>query len=139
MKIIRFRSGSFLVSCIALSLLIIPFSIGSFYNSKSLPSVVKLYSPLNDASLLALSYVMITASLLSLIVFITGRCLRWLPKIMVIILSNFFVISFIYGWYANISTKKDLYEKGYVECISERELTLKYSSKTYVLLPEMCD
>lgn len=139
MKINRFRSGLFLVSCIASSLLIVPFSTSSFYGSESLPSVVKIYSPLNDASLLALSYAMIMASLFSLIVFVTGRCLRWLPKVVVIVLSCLFLVSFAYGWHINVSTKKELNEKGYIECISEQEFTLKYSSRTYVLPPETCD
>ena len=139
MKINRFRSGLFLMSCIASSLLIVPYSTSNLYNAKSFPNVVKVYSPLNDASLLALSYAMVTASLLSLIIFITGRCLRWLPKAVVIVLSGLFLVSFAYGWYANISVKKEISEKGYIECISERELALKYSSRTYVLPPETCD
>ncbi|MGY5538818.1 hypothetical protein [Vibrio brasiliensis] len=36
-------------------------------------------------------------------------------------------------------TKKELDEQGYIECTSEREFALKYSSKTYVLPPETCD
>ncbi|EHA1205782.1 hypothetical protein ACS83_13010 [Vibrio alginolyticus] len=139
MKINRFRSGLFLAACIASSLLIVPFSTNGLYNSESLPNVVKIYSPLNDASLLALSYAMITASLLSLIVFITGRCLRWLPKAVVLVLSCLFLASFAYGWHTNVSTKQELNEKGYIECVSERELALKFSSKTYVLPPETCD
>ena len=139
MKINRLRSGLFLASCVALSFLVFLLAPQNLFVPKELPNVVQLYSALNDASLLAISYTLIVASLLALIVFVTGRCLRWMPKFISIILGGLFFVTFAYGWKINLSIENELNNKGYIECSSERELSLKYSSRTYVLPPETCN
>lgn len=37
------------------------------------------------------------------------------------------------------NTREKIKQYDYIECTSEREFSLKYSSKTYVLPPEACD
>ncbi|CAM3692010.1 TrbC/VIRB2 family protein [Vibrio aquimaris] len=139
MKINRLRSGLFLASCVVLSVLVFLLAPQNLFVPKELPNVVKVYSALNDASLLAISYTLIVASLLALIVFVTGRCLRWMPKFVIIILGGLFFVTFAYGWQINLSIEDELNKQGYIECSSERELSLKYSSRTYVLPPETCN
>lgn len=43
-----------------------------------------------------------------------------------------------YAFWLDGAIKSEIVEHGYVECLSERQLTLKYSSRTYALSPELC-
>jgi len=43
------------------------------------------------------------------------------------------------GHYVDSALRKEIKASNYIECTSEREFTLKYSSRTYVLPPETCD
>ncbi len=94
---------------------------------------------INDASTFAFSWSMFVMSILMMICFFTGKKLLWIPKIVLIFLGGITVLAFFLGWGMNVALKEKLHDQGYIECTSERELTLKYSSKTYVLPPETCD
>lgn len=102
-------------------------------------SIVTIYSALNNASLFALFSITLIVTTFTIVVLLTGKSLRWMPKIILFILSGMVLISFIAGWTMTTITKKELDEQGYIECTSEREFALKYSSRTYVLPPETCD
>lgn len=140
MKINRFKVFLYLV------LFLVPFlSIFGYFSLQVIntltayESIVTIYSALNNASLFALFSITLIVTTFTIVVLLTGKSLRWMPKIILIILSLMVLISFITGWTMTTSTKKELDEKGYIECTSEREFALKYSSKTYVLPPETCD
>jgi energy-coupling factor transporter transmembrane protein EcfT len=104
----------------------------------SYESVVKVYAPINNASLLAMFSLSVILFLIMVVTFISGRSLNWLPKIFLMIFLSLVVLSFTYGWYITEKTKKELNERGYVECESKRDLGLKYSSRTYALSPDIC-
>ena len=93
---------------------------------------------INEASTFAFSWAMLVMSVFMILCLITGKNLLWIPKIFIIILGGISVLAFLSGWKTNEVLKAKLNEKGYVECASERELTLKSSSRTYVLDPSMC-
>lgn len=44
-----------------------------------------------------------------------------------------------YAFWLDGTIKSGIIEHGYIECFSEKQLTLKYSSRTYVLDPSLCD
>ncbi|WGW00122.1 hypothetical protein QF117_19905 [Vibrio sp. YMD68] len=44
-----------------------------------------------------------------------------------------------YGAWLDNNTRENLIKYNYIECTSERELTLKYSSRTYALEPSLCE
>lgn len=115
------------------------FSLQVINTLTSYESIVTVYSPLNNASLFASFSISLIITIFIIVALITGKSLKWLPKIVLIILSVMVLISFIAGWTMTTTTKKKLDERGYIECTSERELTLKYSSRTYVLDPSLCD
>ncbi len=94
---------------------------------------------INDASTFAFFWSMFVVSILMMICFVTGKKLLWIPKLVLIILVAMTIIAFFFGWGMNVILKERLNEQGYIECQSERELTLKHSSRTYVLPPAKCD
>lgn len=52
----------------------------------------------------------------------------------------FIILAFTaYGLWLDHHIRHNLIKYNYIECKSERELTLKYSSRTYVLDPSLCD
>lgn len=115
------------------------FSLQVINTLTSYESIVTVYSELNNASLFASLSITLIIIIFIIVALITGKSLKWLPKIVLIILSVMVLVSFIVGWTMTTATKKKLDERGYIECQSERELTLKYSSRTYVLPPQKCD
>ena len=115
------------------------FSLQVINTLTSYESIVTVYSALNNASLFASLSITLIIIIFIIVALITGKSLKWLPKIVLIILSVMVLVSFIVGWTMTTATKKKLDERGYIECQSERELTLKYSSRTYVLPPQKCD
>ena len=140
MKINRFKVFLYLVLFLAPFLSIFGyFSLQVINTLTAYESIVTIYSALNNASLFALFSITLIVTTFTIVVLLTGKSLRWMPKIILIILSVMVLISFITGWRMTTITKKELDEKGYIECTSEREFALKYSSKTYVLPPETCD
>lgn len=138
MKISRCKSGFFLVVLAPLALFLGLFSLNIFNNLIGYADVVKVYSAVNYASMLALFVAVLITLLLMLLVFFSGNSLRWLPKIVIVLLGGLVFFAFGFGWYIQYSVKNELGERGYIECTSERELSLKYSSRTYVLEPEKC-
>ncbi|WP_217521902.1 hypothetical protein [Vibrio metschnikovii] len=94
---------------------------------------------INDASTFAFSWSMFVMTILMSICFFTGKKLLWIPKIVLIFLGGIAVLAFFLGWGMNVTLKEKLYDQGYIECTSERELTLKYSNRTYALDPSLCD
>ncbi|MFV0574155.1 MAG: hypothetical protein ACK5NC_01835 [Vibrio sp.] len=139
MKINRFKALAFFLVFIALAFLSIQDSV-DIVSSFQLPSArMKVSGAINDASTFAFAWIMFVLSVFLGMCFITGRQLKWIPKIVLIILWILTLIPFLAGWGINIALKNELNKKGYIECKSERELTLKYSSRTYVLPPKTCD
>lgn len=49
------------------------------------------------------------------------------------------IIFALIGHYVDTSLRGKIKTSNYIECTSERELTLKYSSRTYVLDPSLCE
>lgn len=140
MKISRFKVLLYLVLFLAPCLSIFGyFSLQVINTLTAYESIVTIYSALNNASLFALFSITLIITAFMIVALITGRSLKWLPKIVLIILSAMVLVSFIAGWTMTIATKKKLDESGYIECTSEREIALKYSSRTYVLDPSLCE
>lgn len=140
MKINRFKVFLYLGLFLAPFLSIFGyFSLQVINTLTAYESIVTIYSALNNASLFALFSITLIVTTFTIVVLLTGKSLRWMPKIILFILSGMVLISFIAGWTMTTITKKELDEQGYIECTSEREFALKYSSKTYVLPPETCD
>ncbi|HHF2962034.1 TPA: hypothetical protein ACPJ0O_002406 [Vibrio alginolyticus] len=100
---------------------------------------VVMSGAINDASSFAFAWSVFVVSVFMVICLITGKKLLWIPKIVLVLLGLMAVVAFLLGWRINTGLIKELHQKKYIECTSERKLTLKYSSRTYVLLPEMCD
>ncbi len=139
MKISRFKVFLYLVFFSLFLAVFGYFSLQVINSLTAYENIVTIYSALNNASLFASFSCILILTTLTIMAFVTGKSLRWMPKIILIILSVMVLISFIAGWTMTTITKKELDEKGYIECTSEREFALKYSSKTYVLPPETCD
>ncbi|WP_331428643.1 hypothetical protein [Vibrio sp. M250220] len=139
MKISRFKVFLYLTFFSLFLAVFSYFLLKVINNLTAYENIVTIYSALNNASLFASFSSTLILTTFTIIALITGKSLRWMPKIIIIILSIMVVISFIVGWVMTTVTKKELDEQGYIECTSEREFTLKYSSRTYVLPPETCD
>ncbi|MGD8120146.1 hypothetical protein [Vibrio sp. TRT 2004] len=139
MKVSRSKAFVFLLIFASIFFLSINDVMGIF-DVYTLPNNrIVISGAINDASTFAFSWSMFVVSILMFICFITGKKLLWIPKIVLIVLGGITVLAFFLGWRMNVTLKEKLYEQGYIECTSEREFTLKYSSKTYVLPPETCD
>ncbi|MEF1254666.1 hypothetical protein [Vibrio sp. M260112] len=139
MKVSRSKAFVFLLIFASIFFLSINDVMGIF-DVYTLPNNrIVISGAINDASTFAFSWSMFVVSILMFICFITGKKLLWIPKIVLIVLGGITVLAFFLGWRMNVTLKEKLYEQDYIECTSERELTLKYSSRTYVLPPETCD
>ncbi|WP_408900973.1 hypothetical protein [Photobacterium piscicola] len=139
MKISRLKAFFFFLIFSSLFFLSIHDVMGVFDVYKLLNDRVIVSGPINDASTFAFAWSMFVASVFMIICLITGKKLLWIPKIFLIILGLITVLAFLFGWRINTALKIKLHEKNYIECISKRELALKYSSRTYVLPPKRCD
>lgn len=62
-----------------------------------------------------------------------------LPRLTLRLMLFGALIGALIGHYLDASLRDKILESNYIECTSERELTLKYSSQTYVLPPTKCD
>lgn len=100
---------------------------------------IKVNGTINDAASFSGLVIVSGVVVLGIISLITGKPARWVPKIVFVIFGCMVLVAFIAGWSMNITLKQKLNDKGFVECASERELALKYSSRTYVLDPSLCD
>lgn len=139
MKVSRSKAFVFLLIFASIFFLSINDVMGIF-DVYTLPNNrIVISGAINDASTFAFSWSMFVMSILMMTCFFTGKKLLWIPKIVLIFLGGIAVLAFFLGWGMNMTLKEKLYEQGYIECTSERELTLKYSSQTYVLPPETCD
>jgi uncharacterized membrane protein len=139
MKISRLKAFVFLLIFSSLSFLSINDVMGIFDVYQLNKNRIVISGAINDASTFAFSWSMFGVSILMMICFVTGKKLLWIPKIVLIILVAMTVVAFFFGWGVNAELKERLNEQGYIECQSERELTLKHSSRSYVLPPATCD
>ena len=139
MKISRLKAVAFLLIFASLFFLSIHDVIGIWDYYKLSNNRVVISGAINDASTFAFAWSMFVVSILMTICFITGKKLLWIPKIVLVVLGGITVLAFFLGWGVNVALKEKLYDQSYIECTSERELTLKYSSRTFVLPPETCD
>ncbi|EKO3561472.1 hypothetical protein HJA72_002180 [Vibrio fluvialis] len=139
MRINRFKAIPFLLVVCLMSYLSIDGSLGVIDNFYHHGDKVVVNGALNDASTFAGVVFFVGVSILFLVGFVTGRDLKWVPKIFFLTLGGLSVVAFSVGWFVNIDLKRDLNNQGYVECASERELVLKHSSRTYVLDLGLCE
>lgn len=139
MRVSRIKAFLFMLACFPMVWISWEQSVKVINNFNHQSDLIKVSGAINDASSFAGFMISTIAFSFSTIPLITGRQAKWIPKIVFIILGILTMFSFVIGWNMNITLKKNLYEQGYIECTSERELTLKYSSKTYVLPPVTCD
>lgn len=139
MKISRVKAFLFILGFMPFVWMSWDQSLNIINDFKHQSELIKVSGAINDASTLAFAWSMFVVSILMIICFITGKKLLWIPKIVFIVLGGITVLAFFLGWGMNVTLKEKLYEQGYIECTSERELTLKYSSRTYVLDPSLCD
>ncbi|EKO3441107.1 hypothetical protein DX883_12870 [Vibrio fluvialis] len=139
MRINRFKAIPFLLVVGLMSYLSIDGSLGLMDSVYHLGDKVIVNGAFNDASAFAGVVFFVSVFILFFVGFVTGRDLKWIPKIFFAILAGGSVFAFSIGWFVNIDLKQKLNDKGFVECASERELALKYSSRTYVLDPSLCD
>lgn len=111
-----------------------------FVNNFNYPqNKVKVVGAMNSASSFAGFFIVTSIMLLGLIPLVTGKKANWIPKIVFSFIGIVSIILFFSGWAMNISLKDKLIDSGYIECTSARKITLKYSSRTYVLPPATCD
>ncbi|MDG3396841.1 hypothetical protein P5E67_13740 [Vibrio parahaemolyticus] len=139
MKINRLNAFAFCLIFSSLFLLSAHDVMEVFDAHKLLHDRIVVSGAINDASTFAFSWAMFVVSVFMVICLITGKKLLWIPKIFIIILGGVSVLAFLTGWKVNGALKEKLHEKSYIECTSKRELTLKSSSRTYVLDPSVCD
>ncbi|EKO3607008.1 hypothetical protein M6C35_001916 [Vibrio metschnikovii] len=139
MKINRFKAIPFLATVAFLLSLALQSTSKTMGLINSTGNKVVVDGALNNAASLAGVSLLGGIFVLFLIGFVTGRTLAWVPKIVFIVIGVITVIAFFLGLGMNVTLKEKLYEQGYIECTSERELTLKYSSRTYALDPSLCD
>lgn len=138
MKIKRLHAFFFLLIFASLLFISINDVVGILESYTLSKNKIVISGEINDASTFAFSWSMFVMSILMSICFFTGKKLLWLPKLVLILLGVITVLAFFFGWGINMTLKEKLYEEGYIECQSERELTLKYSSRTYVIDPKLC-
>lgn len=139
MNVNRLKAFVFLLIFASLFFLSINDVMGTFDVHELNKNRIVVSGAINDASTFAFSWSMFVVSILMMICFVTGKKLLWIPKLVLIILVAMTIIAFFFGWGMNVVLEERLNEQGYIECHSERELTLKYSSRTYVLDPSLCD
>ncbi|WP_306331162.1 hypothetical protein [Vibrio injensis] len=139
MKVSRSKAFIFLLIFASIFFLSINDVMGIFDVYRLSNNRIVISGAINDASTFAFSWSMFVVSIFMMICFFTGKKLLWIPKIVLIVLGGITVLAFFLGWGMNVTLKEKLYEQGYIECASERELTLKYSSRTYALDPSLCD
>lgn len=139
MKISRLKAFAFFLVFAALFFLSIDDVMGILDANKLLNDRIIVSGAINDASTFAFAWSMLIVSVFMIICLITGKKLLWIPRIVLMILGLITVPAFLLGWRVNTELKEMLHEKRYIECTSERELALKYSSRTYVLDPSLCE
>ncbi|EGQ8735081.1 hypothetical protein RGL42_004999 [Vibrio parahaemolyticus] len=139
MKINRFKAIPFLATATFLLSLALQSTSKTIGLLSSTDSKVVVEGALNNAASLAGVSLFGGIFVLFLIGFVTGRTLSWMPKIVFAVIGVITAIAFFIGLGVNVTLKERLYEQGYIECISEREITLKHSSRSYVLPPETCE
>ncbi|MCG9781272.1 hypothetical protein L1D52_02790 [Vibrio brasiliensis] len=139
MRISRFKAIPFLAAVVFMLLLALQQTSKTIGVINSPDNKVVISGALNNAASLAGIPLFGGILILFLIGFISGRTLAWVPKIVFMIIGGMTIMAFIIGLGVNTAFKSELKNNGYVECTSKRELTLKYSSRTYVLDPSRCE
>lgn len=139
MKINRFKAIPFLIAVALMLLLALQATLKIIDLINSTENKIVIDGALNNAASLAGVPLFGGIFVLFLIGFISGRTLAWVPRIVFIVIGIMTIIAFFVGFGADTALKSELKNNGYIECQSKRELTLKYSSRTYVLPPEKCE
>ncbi|TCT66763.1 hypothetical protein [Vibrio crassostreae] len=139
MKINRFKAIPFLIAVALMLLLALQATLKTIDLINSTENKIVIDGALNNAASLAGVPLFGGIFVLFLIGLMSGRTLAWVPRIVFIVIGIMTIIAFFLGFGVDTALKSELINNGYIECVSERELTLKYSSKTYVLPPETCD
>lgn len=99
---------------------------------------IKVSGFMNDGSTFAMFAITTIIVIASLIGFIVGMPFNWITKNIGTFLVGLTMVAFFIGVFVNVSLKQKLENNGYVECVSERELSSKYSSRTYVKSIDAC-
>ncbi|GHY03235.1 putative uncharacterized membrane protein [Vibrio cholerae] len=139
MRINRFKAIPFLVPVALMFFLSLQETSRTIGIMNSTENKVVIDGALNNAASLAGVPFFGGIFALFLIGFISGRTLAWVPRIVFIVIGIMTIIASVIGLGMNTELKSKLKNNGYIECTSKRELTLKYSSRTYVLDPSLCD
>lgn len=139
MKINRFKAIPFLVVVAIMLLVALQATSKAIGLINSTDNKIIIDGALNNAASLAGIVLFGGIFVLFLIGFISGRTLGWVPKIVFMVIGIMTIIAFFMGFGMNAALKSELKNNGYIECVSERELTLKYSNRTYALDPSLCD
>lgn len=98
--------------------------------------VIKVSGYLNNTSSFVLFGFFLPSIPMALLNVVTGI---QLPRLTLRLMLFGALIGALIGHYVDTSLRDKVKISNYIECTSEREFTLKYSSKTYVLPPETCD
>ena len=98
--------------------------------------VMKVSGYLNNTSSFVLFGFFLPCIPMALLNVVTGI---QLPRLTLRLMLFGALIGALIGHYVDTSLRDKIKISNYVECTSERELTLKYSSRTFVLPPETCD
>ncbi|GHY03566.1 TPA: hypothetical protein ACH2LV_003385 [Vibrio cholerae] len=98
--------------------------------------VMKVSGYLNNTSSFVLFGFFIPSIPMALLNLITGI---QLPRLTLRLMLLGALIGALVGHYVDTSLRAKIKISNYIECTSKRELTLKYSSRTYVLDPSLCD
>ena len=97
---------------------------------------VKIAGYFNNTSSFVLFGFLMPSIPMALMNIVTGIQLPRLTLRLMLFGALFFALI---GHYYDTSLREGLKASNYIECQSERELTLKYSSRTYVLDPSLCN
>ncbi|MDC5818765.1 hypothetical protein OPW19_02905 [Vibrio europaeus] len=139
MKVSRFKAIPFLIVIGLMAFLTLDETLNVMNYMTNDEKRVTINGALNDASALAGFVIFGSSFALFFIGFVTGRDLRWVPKIIFMMIGGGALAAFLVGWQINGSVKHELAQKGYIECVELQQLTLKSSSRTYVLPSQSCE
>lgn len=138
MKVNRLKMLVYILCLSPMVWLCLDQSLDLIENLNLTSNKIKVDGAINDAASFSGFFIFLSVVLLCFIPLVTGKSARWIPKIVFFFVGLIVFIAFLSGWFLNVGLKKSLIEHGYVECLSERQLTLKYSSRTYALSPDIC-
>lgn len=112
------------------------YNLSHTVDSVGIQPLIKVSGYLNNTSSFVLFGFFLPSIPMALLNVMTGI---QLPRLTLRLMLFGALIFALIGHNVDSSLRDKIKMSNYIECVSERELTLKYSSRTYALDPSLCD